>query len=69
MRANFEQVFTIGMHNALTSDGLVEDIPTSLTFVSSDSDLTSLDPKPGDFAATYGLASFWQYDGTEWQAV
>ena len=68
-RANFSEVFTIGMHNAVTDDGIVKDIPTQVTFVHEESELTSIDANPGDFAATYGMGSIWQYDGSTWQEV
>jgi hypothetical protein len=69
-RANLAEVFTIGTHNAVTADGIVRDIPTTLTFVTQESDLDLItDAEPGDFAATYGLGTIWQYDGDEWQEV
>ena len=68
--ANLMQVFTIGMHNAVTANGFLRDIPTTITFVPAESDLDAIeDMEPGDLAATYGMASIWQYDGSEWQEV
>ena len=66
-RANLAEVFTIGTHNAVTAGGLMRDIPTTLTFVRSEADLAKVtDAEPGDIAATYGMESIWQYDGSEW---
>ena len=63
-------VFTIGLHNAVTAAGVQKDIPTTLTFVRDGDDLAAIgDAEPGDLAATYGMAYIWQYDGSEWQEV
>lgn len=69
-RANLTEVFTIGTHNAVTAAGMTRDIPTTLTFVRDENDLDVItDAEPGDYAATYGSAYIWQWNGTEWLEV
>lgn len=65
-------VFTYGTHNAITASGVFTDLPTTVTFVPVSTEKTDLatlipDAEPGDFAIKYGLATIWQWDGTEWQ--
>lgn len=63
------KTISVGQHNAVVNGEFVYGYQTEMTFVASASDLALIEAKPGDFAATYGLATMWQYDGTNWQEV
>ena len=61
---------SIGLINAVIGGKLHRNVPNTLTFVEEESDLAVItDAQPGDFAATFGLGSLWQYDGSAWQEV
>lgn len=68
---NRDKRFTFGMHDAVTDNGIMRDVPSRLAYVRSEDDLDLLtDEKPGTIAAQYGFKHMWQLDddGT-WQPM
>jgi hypothetical protein len=57
-------------HDAIVDGVMYRGIPDKVIYVEDESDLTGMDNElPGTKAATYGEASWWQWDGTEWTAM
>ena len=62
---------TIGTMDVVVDGEIIHDVPIKITFVadSTERDTVITSPYAGQFAATYGMASVWQWDGTEWKDV
>ena len=62
---------TMGTMDVVVDGVMYHDVPCRLVMVtdSTERDTAITDPTPGLFAATYGLGTIWQYDGSDWVEV